>query len=69
MVLLSVAGEVRGTEDSGTVLAPKRREVPQEPQVAFLLAEALWSVGRGSVWCPRSRLSPVCQMPGQPGSC
>lgn len=63
-VLLSVA-EVRETEGSGTFLAPENKKMHKEAQVDFLLAETSWSLGRGGVWCPRSRLSPGCQ----PGSC
>lgn len=67
-VLLSVA-EVRETEGRGTFLAPENRTRHEEAQVDFLLADTSWSLGRGGVWCPRSRLSPGHQPPSQPGSC
>lgn len=66
--VLSVV-EVRETEGSSTFLAPENKKMYKEAQVDFLLADTSWSLGRGGVWCPRSRLSPGCQPPSQPGSC
>lgn len=68
-VLLSVVDEVRETEGSGTFLAPENRKMHKEAQVDFLLADTSWSLGKDSVWCPRSRLSPGHQPPSQLGSC